>query len=152
VASSAKIVKDFTTLNDLTLGSFVGGGSFFHGAMDEARIRSSVSSSNWVWATWATVAQNSTLENYSSVSSTVVSVTPVTIQTSASAGNIILSGSGGPSDANLGYRIVSSTNLTVPLAQWTPVITNNLDGSGNFSNAVPVDPTRNPQYFQVVIP
>ena len=152
VASSVGIVKDFNTLNDLVIGSFIGGGSPFHGAMDEARIRSSVNSSNWVWATWATVAQNSTLESYSSVTSSVVSVTPVTIQFSTAAGNLILSGSGGAGDANLQYYILSSTNLNLPLAQWTPVITNNFNNNGDFSNAVPIDATKPSQYFEIVIP
>ena len=115
-------------------------------------MRSSVSSSNWVWASWATVAQNSTWESYSAVNSTVVTVTPVTIRSYASGGNIVVMGSGGPSDASLQYRVVTATNVATPLAQWTPVLTNNLDGSGNFSNAVPVDLTKPSQYYQVVIP
>jgi len=151
-ASSVKIVKDFPTLNDLTLGAYLGGGFGFTGGLDEARVRSSVDSSNWVWASWATVAQNSTLESYSAVNSTVVSVTPVTMRSFVSGGNLIVMGSGGPSDASLQYHVVTATNLATPLAQWTPVLTGNLDGSGNFSNAVPVDPAKPSQYYQVVIP
>lgn len=154
VGSSSGIVKDFLRTNDLTLGSFVGGGGFgeFTGGMDEARVRSSVSSSNWVWASWATVAQNSTLESYASVNSTVVSVTPVTMRLSASAGNIVLTGSGGSSDANLQYHVLSSTNLNLPLVQWTPVLSNSFDGAGNFSNAIPIDATKKSQFFEVVVP
>jgi hypothetical protein len=152
VANTNTVVKDFPTLNDLTLGSYLGGGFGFTGSLDEARVRSSVDSSNWVWASWATVAQNSTLESYSAVNSTVVTVTPVTIRSYASGGNIIVMGSGGSSDAGLQYHVVTATNVATPLAQWTPVLTNNLDGSGNFSNAVPVDLTKPSQYYQVVIP
>jgi alpha-tubulin suppressor-like RCC1 family protein len=31
------------------------------------------------------------------------------------------------------YCILTSTNMTLPLSQWTPVATNTLDGSGNFT-------------------
>ena len=29
--------------------------------------------------------------------------------------------------------VLTSTNLTTPLANWVPVLTNNYDASGNFS-------------------
>jgi len=155
VANSVKVIQDFpTATNDVNLGRFVGGAFPFHGAIDEARIRTSVSSSNWVWASWATVAQNSALESYSSVDSTVVSVTPVTIQFATSSGstNIVLSGSGGNADAGLAYRVVGSTNLNLPMSQWTTVLSSNFDQSGNFTNKVPIDPTKPSEYFQIVIP
>jgi len=154
VYTTNTIVKDFPKVNDLALGAFVGGGyGTFTGGLDEARIRSSVDSSNWVWASWATVAQNSTMESYSAVDSTVAgSATPVSIQFSTSAGNLILTGAGGSGDASLQYHIMSSTNLSLPLSQWTPVVTNSFDGSGNFSNAIPIDGSKKSQFFEVVIP
>ena len=42
--------------------------------MDEARIRSGVSSSNWVWASYMTVASNSVFSSYAPVSSSLVSL------------------------------------------------------------------------------
>lgn len=48
-----------------------------------------------------------------------------------SAGNLILTGSNGVPDWN--YYVLNSTNLALPLAQWTILSTNAFDGSGNFS-------------------
>jgi hypothetical protein len=42
------------------------------GAVDEARIQSGVNSSNWVWASYMTVASNSVFGAYSSVASSTV--------------------------------------------------------------------------------
>jgi hypothetical protein len=49
------------------------------GAIDEARIQSGVNSSNWVWASWMTVASNSVFSSYSSVTSAVVKLDFATI-------------------------------------------------------------------------
>jgi len=46
-------------------------------------------------------------------------------------GNFVLSGSGGTPSG--GYSVLSQTNLTQPLANWTLVGTGSFDGSGNFS-------------------
>ena len=44
---------------------------------------------------------------------------------------IVMSGSGGPANAN--YYLQSSTNLALPLANWTRVATNQFDANGNFN-------------------
>jgi hypothetical protein len=75
VANSSSILTDFPTLNDLRLGIYLDNAFDFRGAMDEARVQSGVNSSNWVWASWATVAQNSTFANYSPVASSIVTLT-----------------------------------------------------------------------------
>ena len=64
-------------------------------------------------------------------------------------GMITISGTGGTSGA--GYRILSSTDIAMPLASWTEVGSGTFDGSGNFSTAVslPNDPNR---YYAVVSP
>ncbi|MCU0786541.1 MAG: hypothetical protein MUF81_21350, partial [Verrucomicrobia bacterium] len=51
--------------------------------------------------------------------------------TSAGAGNLVLSGTNGTPGYT--YTVVSATNVTLPMASWTPVATNVFDGSGNFS-------------------
>jgi hypothetical protein len=59
-------ITTFQTTNYLTLGSlYPGPNLFMDGALDEARFRSGLSDSNWVWATWATVA-NAGFASYSS--------------------------------------------------------------------------------------
>jgi hypothetical protein len=49
------------------------------------------------------------------------------------------------------YYVLSSTNLSLPLNQWTPVATNVLSASGGFSIEVPniVSPS-NPQRFFIL--
>jgi autotransporter-associated beta strand protein len=53
-------------------------------------------------------------------------------------GNLVLTGTGTP---NAAYTLLSSTNLTVPLAQWQTNATGTFDVSGNSSNAIPLDAT-----------
>jgi polygalacturonase len=62
----------------------------------------------------------------------------------SSNGNLVLSGSGGV--VNGAYNVLTSTNLALPLNQWTPIATNQFDSSGNFifTNAVQ---TNVPQTF-----
>jgi hypothetical protein len=54
----------------------------------------------------------------------------------SSNGTLILSGSGGVT--NGAYLVLASTNIALPLNQWTPIATNQFDSSGNFifTNAV----------------
>ena len=49
------------------------------------------------------------------------------------------------------YYVLSSTNLSLPLKQWTPVATNTLTASGSFAIVVPniVSPS-NPQRYCVL--
>lgn len=44
-------------------------------------------------------------------------------------------------------NILTSTNVALPLADWTPVTTNFFDGSGNYTDTVTVDPTSPSQFF-----
>lgn len=50
-------------------------------------------------------------------------------------GNLILTGSGGP--ANTGYTLLTTTNLTTPIA-WTTNNTGTFDNTGAFSNSIPI--------------
>jgi Concanavalin A-like lectin/glucanases superfamily len=71
---SGAVRNDFPTGNDMELGRDTGGTFAFLGALDEARIHSSLESSNWVWASYMTVAANTSLESYSAVGSAAVSL------------------------------------------------------------------------------
>ncbi|HEY1787299.1 MAG TPA: DUF2341 domain-containing protein [Verrucomicrobiae bacterium] len=84
VASGA-VGSDFPTNNDMELARDTGGSFAFLGSLDEARIHSGLESSNWVWASYMTVAANSSFENYSAVIAPVITLY---IQTSGS--NVIL--------------------------------------------------------------
>jgi hypothetical protein len=56
---------------------------------------------------------------------------PVVNSVRVSSGNLIFSGTNGTLSGS--YMVLTSTNLTTPLANWVPVLTNNYDASGNFS-------------------
>ena len=55
-------------------------------------------------------------------------------------GNLVMSGTGGTENGT--YYVLTSTNLALPLDQWTRIATNQFDGSGHFSftNGVPTNP------------
>ncbi|HWC58871.1 MAG TPA: autotransporter-associated beta strand repeat-containing protein [Verrucomicrobiae bacterium] len=62
----------------------------------------------------------------------------------ATANGLVMSGSGGTPGAN--YYLLGTTNLSLPLANWTRLLTNQFDSSGNFifTNAFS---TNSPQQF-----
>lgn len=66
-----------------------------------------------------------------------------------SGGGLTLSGTGGIPDAQ--YRILTSTNVALPLADWTPVLTNTFaaDGSYNYTQSLL---TNAASYFLLVTP
>ncbi|HXI69261.1 MAG TPA: autotransporter-associated beta strand repeat-containing protein [Verrucomicrobiae bacterium] len=67
-----------------------------------------------------------------------------------SGGNLILTGGGG--SAGAGYTWLSSTNLTTPMASWITNTTGTFNGSGNFSNAIPVSSSTPAQFFRLRTP
>jgi PKD repeat protein len=79
----------------------------------------------------------------------VVKPKPVIGNTVLSGGSVILSGTDGA--AGQQYRILTSTNVVLPLANWTPVWTNVFaaDGSYSYTNS---SPTNNSRFFLLVSP
>jgi hypothetical protein len=73
-------VSNFTMVADLNLGRFTNSALYYTGLIDEARIHSGLDSSNWVWASYMTVASNSVFSTYSSVTSTAPPNVTLTIQ------------------------------------------------------------------------
>jgi len=67
-----------------------------------------------------------------------------------SGGNLILTGTNG--SPNAGYTVLTSTNLTTPLANWTTNTTGTLDGTGAFSNSIPVNLGQPLQFFRIRLP
>ncbi len=74
----------------------------------------------------------------------------INLSATASAGNLILTGSGDSSAANNFYMILSTTNLTPPIS-WVTNLTGVVDGFGAYSNSIPVDPTQSGEFFRVSI-
>ena len=148
VAGTGSIRPDFGTNQDVQLGQLIAAGFPFNGLIDEARIQSSVSSSNWIWASYITVAKNSSLASYSNVVSTVIAPPlPVAIHVQFSGGSLSLSGTGGTAGGT--YYVIGSTNLAVPMGSWTVLSTNLFDASGNFSSSVPVDVSKQALFFGI---
>ncbi|MDR3456851.1 MAG: autotransporter-associated beta strand repeat-containing protein [Verrucomicrobiae bacterium] len=68
-----------------------------------------------------------------------------------SSGQITINGVNGKPGGSV--NVLSSTNLLVPLADWTTVTSGNFDGSGNYnSGAISVNPTAPQQYFILQTP
>jgi len=62
---------------------------------------------------------------------------------------LILTGAGGT--ANAGYTWLVTTNLSAPI-NWTTNTTGTLDGTGAFSNAIPVTATPPASFFKLRMP
>jgi len=79
--------------------------------MDEARIRSDISSSNWIWASYMTVASNSLFSTYAPVASSLVTLNYQTIN-----GKLVLNWSAGTlqSAPNVTGTYTNVTGATSP--------------------------------------
>ncbi len=148
LTTTGTVRPDFATNANVELGQYTNNVFGLDGTLDEARIQTGTNSDSWVWASWMTVAQNTGLQSYSAVSSTITNApTPVTINVSFSGGNLVLSGSGGLSGAT--YYVIGTTNLTVPIGLWPVLYTNTFDSSGNFNVSLPVDATKPEQFLRI---
>jgi autotransporter-associated beta strand protein len=67
-----------------------------------------------------------------------------------SGSNVTLSGTGGTPSGT--YDVLSSTNLTLPLASWPSILTTNFDGSGNFSALLPYSSTVPQRFYILQVP
>ena len=69
VAATAptKIVTDFNSSSDLNVGQFIDGNFRLRGTLDELRISNQICFSNWVWASWMTVANPTSFVMYAPV-------------------------------------------------------------------------------------
>ena len=75
----------------------------------------------------------------------------VPIQTISFTGtNAIVAGAGGPPGG--GYRLLASTNLSLPTDQWTPVASSLFDGSGNFRWTDAITPNWPAGFFRISLP
>jgi hypothetical protein len=78
-----------------------------------------------------------------------VTPTPVITSISLSGTTLTINATNGPASGS--YALLQSTNVALPLNQWTPVFTNNFDGSGDIINLSTniVDPNL-PQTFYIL--
>jgi hypothetical protein len=76
----------------------------------------------------------------------VVSTNPPVINSvGTTGGDFSMSGSGGTPHWN--YSVLTSTNLALPLAQWSVATTTQFDASGNFSFNAPLDPADERRFY-----
>ena len=75
---------------------------------------------------------------------------PQIAATGLSNGSFVFSGAGGSPNGT--YHVLSSTNIALPLVNWTPVLTNTFDASGNFSVTTVVDPNTKQRFFLLQVP
>lgn len=67
------------------------------------------------------------------------------------AGNqVTINGAGGSAGAT--YRLLTTTNVGLPGAQWTPMVTNQFGANGGFSHTNMIQPHLPAQYFRVTTP
>jgi len=83
------------------------------------------------------------------VLSVVTGKTPPHITSfSLSGPTLMMSGTNGT--PNGAYVLLGSTNVALPLMQWTPLLTNSFDGSGNFSLSTNIINPALPQEFYLL--
>lgn len=75
---------------------------------------------------------------------------PVVATPTQAGGNLIVTGTGGT--PNLGYVWMTSTNLLIPFTNWTVAASGTLNGSGAFSNSIPINPTNPAAFFRLWVP
>lgn len=66
-----------------------------------------------------------------------------------SGGNLILTGAGIPGES---YALLTSTNVTAPIATWTTNLTGIVNGSGILSNAIPISASELTRFFRLKTP
>ena len=74
---------------------------------------------------------------------------PILAAPNISGGNLILTGTGGT--PNSGYTWLATTNLAPPV-QWTTNSTGTLDGTGAFSNSLPINANQSAAFFKLEMP
>ena len=65
---------------------------------------------------------------------------------------LVLQGTGGPTNGGYYYWMRSSTNLMLPLTNWSIVATNPFDAYGNFSNQIQLTPGTPQMFYQLQLP
>jgi autotransporter-associated beta strand protein len=69
---------------------------------------------------------------------------------SLSGTNLVFTGSGGTSNGT--FYVLSSTNMSLPLTNWTRLLTNQFDASGNFGITNPVDSSLLQSFYLLQVP
>jgi hypothetical protein len=81
----------------------------------------------------------------------VPSVPPTITHFAISGGNVVISGTNNVGSSS-SYHLLSSTNLNLPLANWTAVTSGSFDNTGNVSISTPVDATKSRNFYILQVP
>lgn len=76
---------------------------------------------------------------------TVPFTTPVISHLEVAGGNVHVQGTNGLTGSS--YSVLSSKDLTLPLASWAAVATGTFDGHGNSSNSIAINPGESARYY-----
>jgi hypothetical protein len=95
---------------------------------------------------------NTNALNTNGTLSVVVTASPQigAISISGDGSSLIFGGTGGVANAN--YYLLATTNLALPLANWTPVLTNQFDNNGNFNFTNPMDTNAPQNFYRLQLP
>ncbi len=112
--ATATTAAPYANTTQLWLGAD-SGRDYLNGRLDEVRVENLARSSNWVWASYLTVASNSTFASYATVNRTQP-VLGLGSSGSGGVGNLIFDWPG----SGVGYALYTTTNLASAGA-WNPV-------------------------------
>ena len=84
------------------------------------------------------------------ISVAVASSRPVITSAYTAGANLIFSGTGGSGNGT--YYVLTSTNLAMPIADWTPIATNQADLNGNFNATNPISYGNLDQFYIIKRP
>jgi autotransporter-associated beta strand protein len=79
-----------------------------------------------------------------------IGASPMFNQAVLSGGHLIITGTGGIPGG--GYTLLTSTNVAAPLTTWSTNTTGVFDGSGAFSNNIPINTVEKARFFDVRVP
>ena len=69
---------------------------------------------------------------------------------SLSGANLIIRGTGGPANGN--YFVLASTNVKLPLAMWTSILTNQFNAGGDFVFTNAITPSVPKRFYTLQVP
>jgi len=75
---------------------------------------------------------------------------PRFLNVSASGGELVMIGSGGPTNGN--YYLLTATDVTLPASNWSRIVTNQFDAAGNFNLTNTLDPNASQTFYRLQLP
>jgi hypothetical protein len=100
----------------------------------------------WPGLSWSTGSLNS----LGTIAVTGAEIPPVISSAANVGGNLTLSGTGGLAGAT--YYVVSTNNLTIPLASWPRIATNTFAAGGTFTNTFAISSAAAQNFFTILAP